>query len=166
MPREPTQDEIGELYRLLGKRLYGTALRLLGGREEAEDAVHDAFIAYFEARRGVEIERSGAWLHRVVVNRCLDRLRARSRWRTEEVVDEQLGGGPASPAGLRLDLARAVAALPEAARQIFLLHDVEGFQHREIATLLGVAEGTSKSQLFRARELLRAALSPGLEAAS
>jgi RNA polymerase sigma-70 factor (ECF subfamily) len=149
--------EVGELYRLLGKRLYGTALRLLGRPEEAEDAVHEAFLSLCRQPAGFVPDQAGGWLHRVLVNRCLDRLRGRARWREGPELESVAIHLP--PSGdQRLDLERAVAGLPEGARRVFVLHDVEGFRHHEVAGLLGISEGTSKSQLFRARELLRRAL--------
>ena len=155
---EAGREAIAELYRLLGRRLYGTALRLLKSPEEAEDAVHDAFVAYHHQGPGFAPQEAGGWLHRVVVNGCLDRLRARSRWRWSEADEETLEPLPAPRPGERLDLERAVGALPEGARRVFLLHDLEGLKHTEVAALLGISAGTSKAQLFRARELLRAAL--------
>jgi RNA polymerase sigma-70 factor (ECF subfamily) len=103
----------------------------------------------------------GSWLHRVAVHVVLDEVR--SRGRRPQAVPERDAEGPSGPAPLPsgpapLDLERAVAALPEGARRIFVLHDVEGFRHEEIARLTGLAVGTSKAQLHRARTLLREAL--------
>lgn len=145
------------LYRAWGRGLFGTALRMLGRAEEAEDAVQDAFLAYH--RQGLQLpgQEARAWLHRVVVNGCLDRLRFRKRWGQETFDDAVLLPFPSrSSRGVAsLDLDRAVARLPERARLVFLLHDVEGFLHEEIAHRLGISAGTSKSQLARAREALR-----------
>ena len=152
------ENRLGELYRSLGGRLHATALRLLRSPEEAEDAVQDAFLQFHRQGAAFDPVAAGAWLHRVVVNRSLDRLRSRARWRQEEVTDTAIPAQRPAPIATRLDLERAVAALPEGARSVFLLHDVEGFRHGEVATLLGISEGTSKSQLFRAREILRGAL--------
>ena len=153
----PPPSDVAKLYRLLGKRLYGTALRLLGRSEEAEDAVHEAFLSLCRQPAGFAPEQVGGWLHRVLVNRCLDRLRSRSRWREGALLEDVAVHLPA-PGDRRIDLERAVADLPEGARRVFLLHDLEGFRHTEVAAMLGISEGTSKSQLFRARELLRLAL--------
>jgi RNA polymerase sigma-70 factor (ECF subfamily) len=89
----------------------------------------------------------------VVVNGCLDRLRRGKRWGEEEL-GERTQPASARP-DLRLDIARAVEQLPERARVVFLLHDVEGFRHEELSEALGVSVGTTKSQLFRARRMLR-----------
>jgi RNA polymerase sigma-70 factor (ECF subfamily) len=159
MTEQDAEGQITELYRRLGRSLYGTALRMMRSREEAEDAVHDAFVAMQRQGPGFAPANPGGWLHRVVVNACLDRLRSRARWQETESEDEGVFGTVgAAPVGQRLDLERAVARLPEGARMVFLLHDVEGMQHDEVSAALGISVGTSKSQLFRAREILRTAL--------
>ena len=104
-------------------------------------------------------QRLGAWLHRVLVNQCLDRLRRGKRWKQSEL-DEHVAPGESPQPGLGLDIERAVSRLPEKARLVFLLHDVEGLKHRELGELLGLSEGTSKSQLFRARRMLREFMDP------
>ena len=104
----------------------------------------------------------GTWLYRLAVNVVLgDR---RSAWRRSKRVmvtgdPGALEGATEAPQGRNLDLEQAIAALPPGARTVFVLHDVEGYTHDEIASLSGIAEGTSKAQLFRARRLLREALS-------
>ncbi len=160
-----------EVYRLIGNSLYGTALRILGREAEAEDVVQETFVKFFRKASSIGRGAVSSWLHRVTVNRCLDRLRARKR-AAEDELDEsaEVLDGPgagtltASPVE-RLDLERAVARLPERARLVFLLHDVEGYRHREVGEALGITEGTSKGQLFRARQMLRSWLEPEREAA-
>lgn len=151
-----------EVYRLVGSSLYGTALRLLGRPQEAEEIVQEAIVRLYEKAAEIRAGNLRSWLHRVAVNRCLDRLKAKG-WQSEELPSD-LQTHRESDSIERLDLARAVAALPEQARLVFLLHDLEGYKHREVAAALDIAEGTSKSQLFRAREMLRAALETPLEA--
>jgi RNA polymerase sigma-70 factor (ECF subfamily) len=153
-----------EVYREHGASLYATACRMLGDRAEAEDVVQEAFLSLLRHAAELQGGNLGAWLRRVVANACIDRIRARGRWRTEEVDDMHLTAIPEAPATLRVDLERAVAALPPGARTVFLLHDVEGFLHSEVAALLGIAEGASKSQLVRARALLRHRLGGSEEA--
>jgi RNA polymerase sigma-70 factor (ECF subfamily) len=156
--REPVG--LQEAYRRFGRSLYGTALRLLRRREDAEDAMQDTFLAFHRTRPALPADQAEPWLRRVLVNRCLDRLRRGRRWRALELSDGPSGG--AAPAGyLRVDLERAVARLPEGARLVFVLHDVEGFKHREIGEIMGLSEGTTKSQLSRARSLLRELLDGG-----
>jgi RNA polymerase sigma-70 factor (ECF subfamily) len=102
----------------------------------------------------------------MAVNQCLDYLRGRQSKmaRTTDSIDDEGMVEPAAAAPLvastltRLDLERAIAQLPEGCRTAFVLHDVEGFQHHEIATLLGISEGTSKSQVHKARMKLRGIL--------
>ena len=147
-----------DLFRGFGGSLYGTALRFLRRPEEAEDVVQDAFLVYHRSveRDGLRLAQPDAvaWVRRVVINRCLDRLRHGKRWQMSEI-DDSLGLAAMPRPAERVDLARAVATLPEEHRQVFLLYDVEGFLHREISELLGIAEGTSKAYLSRAREALR-----------
>ncbi len=135
--------------------LLGTALRILRQREDAEDVVQEALIATVAKPPAILTSALPAWLHRVVVNRCLDRLRRERRRGAENLSPFPPAAAGSSPSPRRIDLQRAVAALPERARLVFVLHDVEGLQHAEIAALLGISVGTSKSQLFRARDLLR-----------
>lgn len=135
--------------------LLGTALRILRQREDAEDVVQEALIATVAKPPAIPSSALPAWLHRVVVNRCLDRLRRERRHGAETLSTIPPAAADSSPSPRRIDLQRAVAALPERARLVFVLHDVEGLQHAEIAALLGISSGTSKSQLFRARDLLR-----------
>lgn len=149
---------VAEAYRRHAPRLLGTALRLLRQREDAEDTVQEAFIALVRSAPAANAEGAGAWLHRVVVNGALDRLRSRKRWRTEEPDDANLASPRSVPDSRSLDLARAVARLPERARLVFVLHDVEGLRHEEVGAALGIDPGTSKSQLARARALLRVSL--------
>lgn len=153
------------LYRMMARRLYGTALRMLGRGEDAEDAMQEAFLRFHAKGSGLPADQVGAWLHRVLINVCVDRIR-RSGRRPEASLDESRAAAAPGAAADRVDLARAVRDLPERARIIFVMHDVEGLKHREIAGLLGLTEGGTKSQLFRARELLRRALTaaPGGDA--
>jgi len=149
-----------EVYRLFSRPLYGTALRMLRRSDEAEDAVQDAFLTFYRQAATLRAANLGGWLHRVTVNRCIDQIRKRQRRGEVELFED--GARPAR--GQHVDLERAIQGLPDRARTVFVLHDVEGFKHREVAEMLEIAEGTSKSQLFRAREMLREALAPQGEA--
>lgn len=154
-----------EIYRLFSSTLYGIAVRMLRKPEEAEDVVQEVFVRLVEGVAELRAETAGGWLRRVTVNLCLDILRRRRRWREDELV-ELPGRDLAVARSASLDLPRAIASLPERTRAVFLLHEVEGYRHREIADALGVSVGTTKAQLFRARRLLRAWLEPAAEAAS
>lgn len=146
-----------EVYRLVGSSLYGTALRILHRPDEAEEVVQETIVRLYERAADIKAGNLRGWLHRVTVNRCLDRLKAKGR-QTEELPADMPSSSDSASAVERLDLARAVAKLPNQARLVFLLHDLEGYKHREVAEALEISEGTSKSQLFRAREMLRGSL--------
>ncbi len=158
-------------YRANVARILGLCLRLTGDRAEAEEFTQEAFIKAWEALPSFRGESSfSTWLHRLTVNVVLGRLRSSSRRsamilpmedpdeidRTSIRKDET-----GSRSGETMDLEQAIAALPTGARTVFILHDVEGYRHEEIAEMMGVTAGTSKGQLHRARKLLREALSEG-----
>lgn len=148
-----------QLYRRHVRRVHGAIWRLVGGNQaRAEELTQDAFVNAWKALPQFRFQSAfGTWLHRLAVNTALMHLRARSGGEDREVDDAPLehvaAGGPR--AGLGLDLERAVARLPPRARAVLVLHDVEGWKHNEIAVELGMAVGTSKAQLHRARTLLR-----------
>ncbi|MEW5764123.1 MAG: RNA polymerase sigma factor [Acidobacteriota bacterium] len=151
------------LYRAHAGRILALCARLTGDRSAAEDLTQEAFVKAWEGLPSFRGECAFAsWLHRVAVRVVLDEARAKVRRpRTMSLVtDPGRGPGSAPPraASSDVDLERAVAALPEGARRVFVLHDVHGFSHEEIAELAGLAPGTSKAQLHRARKLLREAL--------
>jgi RNA polymerase sigma-70 factor, ECF subfamily len=156
-----------ELYQAHASRLYNLALRMTGSAEEAEDLLQEVFLQAHRKLRSFRGESSvGTWLYRLAMNRCLDYLRSRQArtGRATQSLDAATAAEPAVPMSAvptpvsRLDLDRAIGGLPEGCRAVFLLHDVEGFDHREIASILGISEGTSKSQVHKARIKLRAIL--------
>ncbi len=154
----------GTLYDRHTPALYRLALRLTGGHEpESQEIVHDAWVRAVE-RWTTFAWRSAlrTWLSAIVINRWKEMARAESRDVGPTVDELALGGDDAALRGTfdRIDLERAIAALSPGYRQVFVLHDVEGYTHDEIAELLDVEPGTSKSQLSRARRALRAALGP------
>lgn len=151
------------LYRDHVGRVYALCLRMLADPVRAEEATQEIFVRAwrrldtFEGRSALS-----TWLHRLAVNVVLDEERARKRRASEpglagdEGAELPEGLSVASPhPGERIDLERAIARLPRGARMAFVLHDVEGYKHREIAQMMGLAEGTCKAQLHRARTLLR-----------
>lgn len=154
-----------ELYRMHAGRVHALSLRLVGDPQRAEEITQDVFvrlwsrIATFEQRSALS-----SWLHRLTVNRVLDLVRAERRrglWESDdsgwELVPDPASSdlaGP-DPLDLRRSLDAAILGLPTGARLVFVLHDVEGYRHEEIANLVGIAIGTSKAQLHRARRLLR-----------
>jgi len=156
-----------ELYRAHAGRLYGLACRMLGNPADAEDLLQEIFLS---AHRKLDTFRGdaalGTWLYRLGMNQILDYVRSRAG-RAGQVTDglddasvlaDASGHRLADRAIDRIDLERSVAELPEGCRAAFLLHDVEGLEHREVADVLGIAEGTSKSQVHKARLRLRGLL--------
>lgn len=152
-----------DLYRRFSGRVYALCVRLSGDPGRAREATQDVFVRAWQKLGGFEPGTSlGAWLRTIACNLVIDRVRAAGRLEAHETAVEDLGAlsGPSGPGpSVSIDLERAIARLPEGARTIFVLHDVEGFQHHEIAQKLGVTSGTCKAQLHRARRLLREALS-------
>jgi RNA polymerase sigma-70 factor (ECF subfamily) len=149
------------LYQSHVGRVYAICLRLAGDRSQAQELTQDVFVQVWRQLGSFRRESAFAtWLHRVAVNEVLGRFRARSRrLRHESAEDLDQYDPPAAPGGPPpIDLEQAIARLPAGARQVFVLHDVEGFQHDEIASLAGIAVGTSKAQLHRARRLLKESL--------
>ncbi len=152
-----------ELYRANSGRVYVLCLRMTGDPVLAEELAQEAFVRAWQklsSFRGASA--FSTWLHRLTVNVVLGHRRSTARRdsRLQTVGDEFPGDAAASEAraGESVDLERAIALLPDGARTIFVLHDVEGYRHREIADLTGIAVGTSKAQLHRARKMLRKAL--------
>jgi RNA polymerase sigma-70 factor, ECF subfamily len=149
------------LYRLHAGWVYALCLRLVADAGEAESLTQDVFVRLWEKRDAYRGDGAfGGWLRRLTVNIVIDDRRARgarARWLTGEDPDE--AAAPVGPPSIEtLDLERAIAALPPGARFAFVLHDIEGYRHHEIAQLAGIATGTVKAQLHRARRLLRVAL--------
>jgi RNA polymerase sigma-70 factor (ECF subfamily) len=140
----------------------------MAGSAEADDLLQEIFLQAFRKLGSYKGESSlGTWLYRMAVNLCLDHLRSR-QGRQNQVTDSldeedaepvRSPGRPAEATVSRIDLERAIEELPPSYRAAFVLHDVEGYQHDEVAQLLGIAEGSSKSLLHKARMRLRVLLS-------
>ncbi len=157
-----------ELYRAHAGRLYNLVFRMAGSADAADDLLQDVFLHAHRKLGSFRGDSSlGTWLYRLAVNHCLDFLRGRQAkmTRVTDSLDEEGASEPATTvprvptAVSRIDLERAIARLPDGCRAAFVLHDVEGFEHNEVARLLGVSEGTSKSQVHKARMKLRVMLS-------
>src|SRR3954469_12043216 len=156
-----------ELYRAHAGRLYSLAYRMLGNPTDAEDLLQEIFLS---AHRKLESFRGdaalGTWLYRLAMNQILDHVRSRAA-RSSQLTDglddatvlADAGGHRLADRAIdRIDLERALGELPDGCRAAFVLHDVEGLEHKEIAQVLGIAEGTSKSQVHKARLRLRGLL--------
>ena len=145
-------------------RTFALCLRMTGDRQRARELAHDAFVRAWERLGSYKGEAAfGTWLHRVTVNVILEAARSQRRREARVALaddtDDDVQAAPElTPAdvGDRIDLERAIAKLPPNARQVFVLHDVEGFRHDEIADRMSIAPGTVRAHLHRARKLLMA----------
>ena len=145
------------LYRLHVDKVYGLCLRMTGNVAEAEDCTQDAFIqAWTKINKFRGESAFGTWLHRVAVNTVLGRMRKtrREQDRIRAVSDVTLTPETIGDSGGLRDLEQAIDELPSGARHVFVLHAVYGYSHDETGDMLGIAAGTSKAQLHRARRLL------------
>ena len=164
------------LYQLHSRRVYALCLRMVGNPSDAEDLMQEAFLQLFRKIGTFRGESAfSTWLHRMTVNVVLMRLRkktlpAASLEETTEPDEET--GGPRKDIGApdlrlsgavdRVNLERSIEKLPPGYRTVFVLHDVQGFEHNEIAGIMGCSVGNSKSQLHKARTRLRELLQEDL----
>lgn len=154
------------LYRAHVDKVFTLCARMVGERTRAEELTQDVFVRAWEKLAQFRGDSAfGTWLHRMAVNVVLNERQAeqRRRARYDDGIEDpdHLPHGDVRPLpvpGLAMDLEAAIALLPPGARKVFLLHDVEGYTHEEIAGMLGVTAGGCKAQLHRARMLMREAL--------
>jgi len=145
------------LYKLHIGRVYGICLRMTANVSEAEDCAQEAFI---QAWNKLDKFRGGSafstWLHRIAVNTVLGRIRKSQREQDRILAVAQLADSPidAGDSGELRDLSDAVGKLPQGARNVFVLHAIYGYSHDETGAMLGIAAGTSKAQLHRAKRML------------
>ncbi len=148
------------LYRTHVGRVYAVCIRMVADSTRATELTQDTFVKAWQGLASFRGDSAfSSWLHRVAVNVVLGSLRAQRRreahiqetddWTSLEQAD------PHIPSGTRMDLEQAIAMLPPQARHVLVLHDLEGYRHREIGMMLGIAVGTSKAHLHRARTLLK-----------
>ena len=155
-----------QLYRDNVGRVYALCFRMAGTADLAEELAQDVFVRAWQKLGSFRGESAfSSWLHPLTVNVALSERRSRRRrvarvMTTDDLTEFERPGPPTRSDGPEagFDLERALATLPPGARAVFVLHDVEGYKHGEIAERTGVATGTSKAQLHRARRLLREAL--------
>lgn len=159
--KDGDHEAFGGLVRLHQKRAYAVARAIVTVHEDAEDAVQEAFVRAYQALDRFNTEQSfGAWLSRIVANTSLDIARRRKVRTTEELHDSFADPfrDPGESDELRQRLNDALQTLPERMRSVLVLHDVEGFAHAEIGRMLGIPEGTARSDLHHARLRLRGLL--------
>jgi RNA polymerase sigma-70 factor (ECF subfamily) len=158
--RQGDHSSFEQLYRLYSGTVYGLCLRLSRRPQEAEEMTQEAFVRAWERLDTFQQPgHFGAWIKRVAVNLTISARRTRARQGEPLPLFEDYavtGDALADPnAGARVDLEKAIGALPDGARTVFVLHDIHGYRHREIAEMTGIAQGTAKAQLHRARKRLR-----------
>lgn len=155
------------IYSRYHRRTYSLCLRMTGSQSESEDLTQEVFIQLFRKAGSFRGDSAfSTWLHRLTVNQVLMHFRRRSfkNEKTSEdgVLPEQTATGSSNPNRMqvvdRIALKKAISLLPAGYKSVFILHDVEGFEHEEVARRLGISIGTSKSQLHKARLRLRAML--------
>jgi RNA polymerase sigma-70 factor (ECF subfamily) len=155
------------IYERYHRRTYSLCLRMTNNQTEAEDLTQEVFIQLFRKIGSFRGDSAfSTWLHRLTVNQVLMHFRRRSvkneRTSDDGEMPEQAVSGTANPSKMavidRIALKNAISQLPNGYRNVFMLHDVEGFEHEEVARLLGISVGTSKSQLHKARLKLRGLL--------
>lgn len=155
------REAFSQLVRTHQRRAYAVARAIVVNHEDAEDAVQEAFLhAYRALDRFLPDQAFGAWLHRIVANAALDITRRRKVRDADELPETVASPfrDPAEGSELRRRLTEALGALPERQRSVIVLHDVEGFKHSEIGEMLGIPEGTARSDLHYARSQLRGIL--------
>lgn len=152
------------LYRAHANRVFSLCARMSGSRVKGEELTQDVFVRTWEKLPQFRGESAfSTWLHRLAVNVVLNARKSEGKQASTtdqgDLDDERWDGAARAPLHIeRMDLTEAIVNLPAGARRVFVLHDVEGYKHEEIAEMLGITSGGSKAQLHRARLLLREAL--------
>ncbi len=167
--RQGDQSSFKELYDLYKNRIYTTSYRMLGNAQDAEEAAQDTFIKIFRSIKNFEGKSSiFTWMYRIAANTCIEYLRKRKSAPQQDSIDDPEGYIPDIPyddrsVTTRMIIEHEIELLPEGFKTVFVLHTIEGFKHREIAEILDISEGTSKSQLSAAKAKLRKQLLPYME---
>lgn len=161
--RDGHRAAIGELYDLHAEALYNTALRVLGSEPDAEDVVHDVFVGLTKTLRSYqERGKFEAWLKQITARVALMKLRRRKVMAEAPLSEHAPPTAPQSPSSVidEIALRDALRALSSDLRVVFVLKDIEGYSHAEIAELEDISVAASRTRLFRAREELRQLLEP------
>lgn len=133
--------------------VYNLCYRMFANRADAQDATQDVFVkVYKNLHKFRGRSKLSTWIYRITMNHCIDRMR-RKKLKTVEL--QEWVASPERDHDARIELERAVASLPVSYRSVFMLHDIQGFRHAEIAEILGITAGSSKSLLHRSRVILR-----------
>lgn len=148
-----------KLFHLYGKKLYSLCLRMSGNSHEAEDLMQEIFVILIKKIKAFRGDaKFSTWLYRVAVNSCISQLRKKKNIfvpLAEENETHDVASVEPTPLAQRQVLKKAIASLPPGYRTAVIMHDIQGFNHQEIAETLGISVGASKSQLFKARKKMR-----------
>jgi len=151
-------EDFESIYESYKSKVYSTAYRMLGNSTDAEDITQDVFVRIYKKLHTLRNEAVlSTWIWRITMNLCIDWLRKK---KVKMVLSEEPIATDRSDPHLKLTLEQMISSLPNGYKSVFILHDVEGLNHKEISKVLRISEGTSKSQLHRARLLLRDKLGP------
>lgn len=145
--------KLEEIYEDHVAMVYNICYRMFANRADAQDATQDVFLKVYKNLEGFRgRSKLSTWIYRITMNHCIDRMR-RKRLKTVEL--QEWVASPERDHDTRIRLEKAVASLPASYRSVFVLHDIQGFHHAEIAEILGITPGSSKSLLHRSRVILR-----------
>jgi len=151
-----------QLYMKYRSKVFSTAYRMLSNRADAEDVTQDVFVKVFKKLKSFRGDSAvSTWIYRIAVNACLD-FRRRRRLRQAVSLDDGMEVG-STPLSVQKLIEGTLPRMSDGYRQVFILHDIQGMKHSEIAEILGITDGASKSQLHRARAFLRRELAPYIE---
>ncbi|MDZ7686035.1 MAG: RNA polymerase sigma factor [Gammaproteobacteria bacterium] len=148
-----------QLYRLHVGRVFALCVRLCNDRDMAEDLTQEAFVQAWRKLAGFRGDSAfGSWLYRIATNAALSYLRKHTPFKSSVELDKVDEPSMHDDIDEQMGIEAAIATLPDGARTVFVLYSLEGYTHGEIAKMLGIAEGSSKAQLHRARQLLQGVL--------
>ena len=151
-----------QLYKMHVGRVFALCVRLCKDRDMAEDLTQEAFVQAWRKLSSFRGDSAfGSWLYRIATNRALSYLRKQKPFLNSLDIDDVPETGYRETTDEQIGLEQAIADLPDGARAVFVLYSIEGYTHREISKQLGIAEGSSKAQLHRARHLLKQRLVEG-----
>lgn len=168
--RQGEQTAFRELFEMYKDRVYSTAMRMLGNELDAEDAAQDIFVKVFGSIHTFRFDSSpSTWIYRITFNTCLDILRHDRKFEQVDAIDDVPDYLTASHMNEKMQgavnsiIENEIQKLPEGYKTVFILYAIEGFKHEEIAKILEISPGTSKSQYFAAKSTLRKKLLPYIE---
>lgn len=165
---QPAYEELFDLYK---DKVYSTAVRMLGNELDAEDAAQDIFVKVFGSIHTFRFDSSPAtWIYRITFNTCLDKIRYDRKFEQVDAIEDlpeyltALHSNEKTPKAINSIIENEIQKLPNGYKTVFILYAIEGFKHDEIAKILEISPGTSKSQYFVAKSTLRKKLLPYMEA--